>query len=120
MKIAIESNDGINIASPNNLLHNFMVFEVNEKRDQKYFKTPEFKTDRKSKLKLIKSIGKTKNMVKELGDCSSVISHCIDKPLLNTLHKSGVDVFITFQNKIVDALRQYLKDKIIQEFGRRS
>lgn len=35
MKIAIETNDGINIASPNNLLKNFMVFEVTEKRNQK-------------------------------------------------------------------------------------
>lgn len=31
MKIAVESNNGVNIASPFNLLKNFMVFEVNEK-----------------------------------------------------------------------------------------
>ena len=75
MKIAVETNDGINIASPNNLLKYFMVFEVSEKRNQKKIRCPEFNTDSDSKLKLIKSIGMTKNIIKELGDCSSIISH---------------------------------------------
>ena len=92
-----------------------MVFEVNEKRDQKYFKTPEFKTNSKSKLKLIKSIGKTKNMIKELGNCSSVISHGFNRSLLNNLRKAGVDVYITFQNRIDDAIERYLQDNMIHK-----
>jgi hypothetical protein len=116
LKIAVESNDGINIASPNNLLKNFMIFEVNEKMDKKSFRATEFKTDSKSKLKLIKSIGKTKNMMKELGDCSSVISHGFNRSLLNELRKAGVDVYITFQNRIYDAIERYLQDYIIHKF----
>ena len=115
MKIAVESNDGINLASPNNLLKNFMVFEVNEKMDQKNFRATEFKLDRESKLKLIKNIGKTKNMVKELGDCSSVISHGFNRSVLNNLRKAGVDVYITFQNRIDDAVARYLQDNLIHK-----
>jgi hypothetical protein len=32
MKIAVESNDGVNISSPYNLIPNFMVYEVDEKK----------------------------------------------------------------------------------------
>jgi len=116
MKIAVESNDGINIAAPFNLLKNFMVFEVNEKSDDNNVRTPVVKIDYENKLKLVKNIGKTKNLVSDLGDCSTVISHCLNRPLLNNLKRSGVDVFITYQNRIDDALKQYLKNKMIHEF----
>ena len=116
MKIAVESNDGINIASPNNLLKNFFVFEVDEKRNQKKIRGLKFRTNLECKLKLIKSISKTKNMMKELGDCSSVISHGFNRSLLNDLRKAGIDVYITFQNRIYDAVERYLEDYIIHKF----
>jgi len=116
MKIAIETNDGINIASPNNLLKNFMVFEVIEKRNHKKIRGSTFYSDSISELKLIKSIGKTKNIMEELGKCSSVITHGFNKSLLNNLKKAGVDVYITFQNKIDDAVERYLKDNMIHKF----
>ena len=51
-----------------------------------------------------------------MDDCSTVISHGLDRPVLNNLRKSGVDVYITFKNRIDDAVEQYLKDKIIHDF----
>ena len=114
MKIAVESNDGVNISSPFNLLKNFMVFEVDEESDPINLKNPEVTIDHENRLKLVKSIGKTKYMLRELGDCSTVISHGLNRPLLNNLQRSGVDVYITFQNRIDDAVGQYLKDKMIQ------
>ncbi len=54
-------------------------------------------------------------MLSELGDCSTIISHGLSRPLLNNLKKSGVDVYITFQNRIDGALNQYLEDKSIHE-----
>jgi len=116
MKIAIETNDGINIASPNNLLKNFMVFEVTENRNQEKIRGSTFFAARVSKLKPIKSIGKTRNMLEELGECSSVISHGFNRSLLNNLRKVGVDVYITFQNRIDDAVERYLKDNMIHTF----
>ena len=107
MKIAVESNDGINIASPNNLLKNFLVFEVGDKNDL---------LDHDNKLKLVRSIEKTKNFERELGNCSAVISHGLNRLLLNNLRRSGIDVYITFQNRIADALNQYFKDIIIHQF----
>ena len=117
MKIAVESNDGVNISSPYNLLPNFMVYEVDEKNVQINSKTSVTLMNNKSRLQLIKNISKTKNMVRDLGDCSTIISHGFCRPLLKNLSRSGVDVYITFQNRIDQALNQYLKDKSIHEFN---
>ncbi len=116
MKIAVDSNDGINIASPFNLLKNFMVFEVGGINDPLNFSAPRAQSNNKNKLKHIRNISKTANIESELSDCSTVISHCLNRPLLNKLRKSGVDVFITYQDRIDDALNQYIKDKSIHEF----
>ena len=94
-----------------------MVFEVIERRNQQKFRDLEFNTDSDNKLKLIKSIVITKNMIKELGDYSSIISHGLNRSLLNNLRKAGVDVYITFQNRIDDAVERYLKDNIIHKFN---
>ena len=56
-------------------------------------------------------------MIKELGDYSSIISHGLNRSLLNNLRKAGVDVYITFQNRIDDAVERYLKDNIIHKFN---
>jgi len=116
MKIAVESNDGINIASPFNLLKNFMVFEIDGKSDLKDLSTSGTQLNHKNQMKHIRNISKTTNIASELSDCSTVISHCLNRPLLNNLRSSGVDVFITYQDRIDDALKQYLKNKMIHEF----
>jgi len=116
MKIAVESNDGINIASPFNLLKNFMVFEVAGKSVPLNINALSDELIDKNQLKQIKNISKTANIASELSECSTVISHGLNRPLLNNLRKSGVDVFITYQVRIDDALNQYLKDKSIHEF----
>ena len=36
--------------------------------------------------------------------------------MLNRFQKAGVEVYITFKNRIEDAVGQYLKDKMIHEF----
>jgi predicted Fe-Mo cluster-binding NifX family protein len=116
MKIAIETNDGVNISSPYNLLKNFMVYEVDEKNVQINSKTSVILINDKSRLQPIKNINKTKDMIRDLCDCSTIISHGLNKPLLNNLRKSGVDVFITFQNTIDDALNHYLRNRMIHGF----
>jgi predicted Fe-Mo cluster-binding NifX family protein len=118
MKIAVESNDGVNIASPFNLLKNFMVFEVEEKSDPINLRDSGVQLNHENQLNHIKNICKSKNMVRELEDCSTVISHSLNQPLLNKLRKSGVDVFITYQSRIDDAFNQYLRDKRIHDFKR--
>ena len=115
MKIAVESNDGVNLSSPFNLLKNFMIIEVNEKSNPINLRTREVSIEHKNRLKLVKNFSETKYMLRELEDCSTIISHGLIRPLLNNLNKSGVDVYITFQNRIDRALNQYLKDKSIHE-----
>jgi predicted Fe-Mo cluster-binding NifX family protein len=115
MKIAIESNDGINIASPFNLLKNFIIFEVDEENKSLKPDTICKPANLKSRLRLVRNIAESRNIMRELSDCSTVISHNLSRPLLNKLQSSGVDVFITFRNRIDDAVRQYFKDKLIHE-----
>ena len=119
MKIAVESNDGINIASPYNLLKNFMVFEIEETIMPINRETPGAMINNRQ-LKPIKNISKANQMLTELCECSTIITHNLSKPLLNKLQGSGVDVFITYQNRINDALNQYLKDRMIHEFHQRN
>ena len=119
MKIAVESNDGINLASPNNLLKNFMVFEIEESSMPMNREIPGSIINN-GQMKLIKNISKANQMLTELGECSTIITHNLSKPLLNKLQGSGVDVFITYQNRINDALNQYLKDRMIHEFHQRN
>lgn len=115
MKIAIESNDGVNIASPYNLLKSFMIFEVDDENKTLKPDTICESAKLKSRLRLVQSIAESKNIMRELSDCSTVISHNLSRPLLNRLQSSGVDVFITFRNRIDDAVGQYLRDKFIHE-----
>ena len=119
MKIAVESNDGINIASPYNLLKNFMVFEIEETSTPMNCETLGAMLNNRQ-LKPIKNISKANQMLTELCECSTIITHNLSKPLLNKLQGSGVDVFITYQNRINDALNQYLKDRMIHEFHQRN
>lgn len=115
MKIAIESNDGVNIASPFNLFKSFMIFEFDEESKLLKSGTPGVPANLRSRLKLVRNIAESKNIIGELSDCSTVISHNLSRPLLNRLQSSGVDVFITFRNRIDDAVGQYLRDKLIHE-----
>jgi predicted Fe-Mo cluster-binding NifX family protein len=115
MKIAVDSNDGINIASPFNLLRNFMVFEVDGNSEPF---NPSVQSKNKNQLKHIRNISKTANIESDLTGCSTVISHCLNRLLLNNLQKSGVDIFITYQTRVDDALNQYLRDKRIHDFKR--
>lgn len=117
MKIAVESNDGVNIASPFNLLKNFMVFEVEGKSNPINLRDSGVQLNHENQLNHIKNICKSKNMVRELEDCSTVISHSLNRPLLNKLRKSEVDIYITFKSRVDEALNQYLKDKSIHEFN---
>lgn len=116
MRIAVESKDGVKLASPYNSQMNFMVFEIDEKSDPVSIKTIESDGRRKNRFKFLRNISNAKNMLSELAGCSTVISHNLNRGLLEKLHKSGVDVYITFQNKIDDAISQYFKDKMIHKY----
>jgi predicted Fe-Mo cluster-binding NifX family protein len=115
MKIAIESHDGVNIASPFNLFKSFMIFEFDEESKLLKSDTPCASANLRSRMKLVRNIAESKNIIRELSDCSTVISHNLSRPLLNRLQNLGVDVFITFRNRIDDAVGQYLRDKLIHE-----
>ena len=116
MKIAVESNDGVKLASPYHPQKNFMVFEIDEKSDLINLSTSRSQLNHKNQLKHLRNISKTENIVSELSDCSTVISHCLNRPLINNLRRSGVDVYITFKGKVDDALNQYFKDEFIHEY----
>lgn len=117
MKIAVETTDGVKLDSPFSLLQNFIVYEVDDKNKPKDFSFASSKTSNKRQIRVIGRISDAQNMFKEIGDCSTVISHSLDRKMLNTLKRSGVEVYITFKNKIEDAIGQYLRDKMIHKFA---
>lgn len=116
MRIAIETNDGVHLSLQHNVHKNFQIYEVPENS-------------------LLKNLGKEKSLIKEINDstisnrhikddnfvneltkCSTVISHGMNRSLLKVLKKSEVDVFISFRDKIDEALNHYLKDRIIHDY----
>jgi predicted Fe-Mo cluster-binding NifX family protein len=116
VKIAVESDDGVKLSLPYHLQRNFMVFEIDEKSDPISIGTSSSQLNHKNQLKHLRNISRMENIVSELSDCSTVISHFLNRPLVNNLRKSGVDVYITFKDKVDDALNQYFKDEFIHNF----
>ncbi|GBD86613.1 hypothetical protein BMS3Abin03_00534 [bacterium BMS3Abin03] len=106
MKIAIESNDGKTIKSPLSKTKGYLVFDV----DDANIMGPEYRR-KHNKRRTVKS-GKAKPL---LCDCGTIISRGMDREALSKMKKKGLDVFITFNTHAQDALRAYLKERLINE-----
>lgn len=120
MKIAVESTDGKYLASPFKSSKNYMVFEVTEKDDHTNPKYSGSKMYFDENIKLVNNVSNSQNIINILSECSTVISHGLNRPILNKLKSIGVDIYITFKNRIDDAIEQYLKDKFLHDFEGRT
>jgi predicted Fe-Mo cluster-binding NifX family protein len=93
MKIAIESNDGETINSPFDKPKGYLVFDVEDTgiKETKYIKLRSF----------------------PLKDCCTIITRGMDNKHRAELKENGVDVFITFNTRAKDAVRAYLRERLI-------
>ena len=117
MRIAIETDDGVHLSSHNYESEKFQILEVSENSFLKNLGSEKTILKRINQKILTNSMEQDENTLNELTKCSAVISHGMNRSLLNNLKKSKVDVFISFQVNIDEALNDYLKDRIIHEFS---
>jgi predicted Fe-Mo cluster-binding NifX family protein len=115
MKIAIESNDGETINSPFDKIKGYLVFDVEDAgiKETKYIKLQT--TAEKTKTV---STGKNKNISKKsftLENCGTIITRGMDNKHLTEFKEKGVEVFITFNTRAKDAVRAYLRERLINE-----
>lgn len=113
MKIAIESNDGETINSPFDKPRGYLVFDVEDTgiKETKYIKlqTP-------GKKSQTVSPGKTKNINRQsfpLENCRTIITRGMDNKHLAEFKEKGVDVFITFNTMAKEAVRAYLRERLL-------
>ncbi|MCH7516039.1 MAG: hypothetical protein IIB08_02745 [Bacteroidetes bacterium] len=115
MKIAIESNDGETINSPFDKPKGYLVFDV---EDTGIKETKYIKLQSSGKKSDTVSPGKTKNINKKsfpLEDCSTIITRGMDNKHRTEFKENGVDVFITFNTRAKDAVRAYLRERLINK-----
>jgi predicted Fe-Mo cluster-binding NifX family protein len=113
MKIAIESNDGKTINSPFDKPRGYLVFDVEETgiKNTKYIKL-----QISGKNYQTASPRRTKNINKQgfsLENCCTIITRGMDNKHLTEFKEKGVDVFITFNTRAKDAVRAYLRERLI-------
>jgi predicted Fe-Mo cluster-binding NifX family protein len=115
MKIAIESNDGETINSPFDKPKGYLVFDVEDTgiKETKYIKlqTPGKKSETVSP-------GKTKNINRQsfpFEDCCTIITRGMENKHRIEFKEKGVEVFITFNTRAKDAVRAYLRERLINK-----
>ena len=106
MKIAIESNDGKTIKSPFSKTEGYLVFDVDDANIIGHEYRRKFNKSRTV------SSDNTKPL---LSDCRTIISRGMDRNDLSKMKNKGLDVFITFNTRAQDALRAYLREKLISK-----
>ena len=115
MKIAIESNDGETINSPFDKPRGYLVFDV---EDTGIKETKHIKLQTPGKKPQTVSPGKTKNINRQsfpLENCRTIITRGMDNKHLAEFKEKGVDVFITFNTRAKDAIRAYLRERLINK-----
>lgn len=114
MKIAIESNDGETINSPFDKTKGYLVFDV---EDSGIKETKFIKLQTTGELSETISAGK-KNISSQsftLENCGTIITRGMNNKHITEFKEKGVDVFITFNTRAKDAIRAYLRERLINE-----
>ena len=115
MKIAIESNDGETINSPFDKPKGYLIFDVEDTgiKETKYIKL-------QTSVKKSQTVSpvKTNNINLQsfsLENCRTIITRGMDNKHLTEFKEKGVDVFITFNTRAKDAVRAYLRERLINK-----
>ena len=107
MKIAIESNDGVTLKSPFSKTRGYIICDA----ENPGIETSEFIELRKT----VTGANRKTSSAFRLSDCSTVISRGMDNENQLILKEKGIEVFITFNTLAKDALRSYIRERLMNE-----
>lgn len=114
MKIAIASDDGKTISSHFGKTKGFVIFEVEGKKVKNEEYRPNTLTGHAKGLEgMTHQIDKHVSILNALKDCKTVISGGMGKRIYSELKKAGMEVFVTEETDVKNALELYLKGELI-------
>jgi predicted Fe-Mo cluster-binding NifX family protein len=113
MKIAIVSDDGENLSSHFGRTKGFVVFEVEGKEIKGQEYRPNTFTGHARGLEGKHDADHHGPILSALKDCKVVISHGMGMRIYDDLKGIGIEVFITDETNIKNALSLYLEGQLI-------
>ena len=116
MKIAIASDDGKTIASHFGRTRGFVVFEVEQKTVKNREYRPNTFTGHARGLEHAgHEIDRHGPILTALSDCKAVISHGMGRRIYDDLKGAGIEVFITDEIDVDNALDAYINGKLVDK-----
>jgi predicted Fe-Mo cluster-binding NifX family protein len=114
MKIAIASDDERTISSHFGQTKGFMIFELEGKKvkSQKY-RPNTFTGHARGLAGLGHEIDRHGPIIEALRDCKAVISHGMGRRIYDDLKQAGIEVFVTDEIDVENALALYLNAQLI-------
>jgi predicted Fe-Mo cluster-binding NifX family protein len=110
MKIAIPTNDGLNITSNTKFLKGFKTFEISEGKVLK----ESFITGIQTAHPVLASLGSSEHSIADnplleaIHDCKIVISNGLDKNLFEDLMRAHKEVYVTEASDVRAAIRRFI------------
>lgn len=110
MKIAIPTNDKLNIVYHLRFAHGFMIFEIESGNIQnKYYR----KLVETNDTDLENSETKYGYFAKMLSDCDLVIFYAMNSEIEQEFKKAKINIFITSETNLLSSIKLYLQGKLM-------
>ena len=114
MKIAIASDDETTISSHFGQTRGFVVFEVEDKKvKNREYRLNTFTGHARGLEEAGHEIDRHGPILSALSDCKAVISHGMGRRIYDDLKGAGIEVFVTDQVDVENALALYLNAQLI-------
>ena len=114
MKIAIASDDGINIALHLGRTRGFIIFDVQDENiTDQWYRENTFTGHARGLSGHGHEVDRHGPILEALRDCKAVISHGMGRRIYNDLQQAGIDVFITEEINAKNAAELYIKNKLV-------
>lgn len=113
MKIAIPSNDNLNISNHFGKTKGFVICEIDTNNIiKKEYKQNTFTGHAQGLHHDNEHDHSHQGIFKAIGDCQTVIAGGMGKRLYNDFEKNNIKVFVTKETNIDDALKSFMNDTL--------
>jgi len=111
MKIAIPTNDRLNIIYHLRFAEGFMIFEIEDGKIQnRYYRILPETNDKN----IENSEVKYDHFIKTLSDCDLVILYAINSEIKQEFKKAKIEIIITSETDLLSSLELFLQKKLIR------